>query len=268
MKHRLNTDKKDFAFTLVELLVVIAIIAILAALLLTAVSQAKGRALRIQCANNVLQLGIALQEFRTDYNSYPPFLDPSDHSENRYWKNALGYEIGIHTNTSYFPKGVWHCPAAYRPSDAIWNLHNEAGYDDYGYNAYGLGSLAFTNALGLSTYYWLASLPTPRVKESEVVSPSEMFAVGDAFFGAPSVIVDGASILGRASDSVVLSHRPFPDPESTKRSYARHQDKANVVFCDGHVESPTLQFLFEDTSDEALSRWNRDHLPHREKLSP
>jgi hypothetical protein len=34
------------------------------------------------------------------------------------------------------------------------------------------------------------------------------------------------------------------------------------------VESPTLQFLFEDTSDEALSRWNRDDQPHREKLSP
>jgi prepilin-type processing-associated H-X9-DG protein len=48
----------------------------------------------------------------------------------------------------------------------------------------------------------------------------------------------------------------------------RHQGKANVVFCDGHVESPTLPFLFADTSDAALSRWNRDHLPHREKLSP
>jgi len=49
---------------------------------------------------------------------------------------------------------------------------------------------------------------------------------------------------------------------------SRHQGKANVVFCDGHVESPTLAFLFEDTSDAALSRWNRDHQPHREKLSP
>ncbi len=48
----------------------------------------------------------------------------------------------------------------------------------------------------------------------------------------------------------------------------RHQGKANVLFCDGHVESPTLKFLYADTSDEALSRWNRDHLPPREKLSP
>ena len=53
-----------------------------------------------------------------------------------------------------------------------------------------------------------------------------------------------------------------------ENSYARHQGKANVVFCDGHVESPTMQFLFTDTSDAALSRWNRDHQPHRERLSP
>ena len=44
--------------------------------------------------------------------------------------------------------------------------------------------------------------------------------------------------------------------------------KLNVVFCDGHVESPTLPFLFTDTSDAALSRWNRDHQPHRERLAP
>ncbi len=47
---------------------------------------------------------------------------------------------------------------------------------------------------------------------------------------------------------------------------ARHHGKASVVFCDGHVETPTLKFLFEDTSDAALVRWNRDHLPHRERL--
>jgi hypothetical protein len=39
-----------------------------------------------------------------------------------------------------------------------------------------------------------------------------------------------------------------------------------MVSCNCHVESPTLRFLFEDLSDAALARWNRDHLPHREKL--
>jgi hypothetical protein len=42
-----------------------------------------------------------------------------------------------------------------------------------------------------------------------------------------------------------------------------------VVFCAAHVESPTLQFLFEDTSDAALVRWKSlrtatNHLPRRE----
>jgi prepilin-type processing-associated H-X9-DG protein len=100
-----------------------------------------------------------------------------------------------------------------------------------------------------------------------------MIAIGDGFFGGPSVIQDGAG-LGRASDNEILaslSWSTLPSDfftESTKRARARHQGKANVVFCDGHVESPTLQYLFADTSDEALSRWNRDHLPHREKLTP
>src|SRR5579863_4580504 len=66
-------------FTLTELLVVVAIIAILAALSLTVISQVKGRALRIQCINNVRQLGIALQAFLTDNNSYPLLLDTSQH---------------------------------------------------------------------------------------------------------------------------------------------------------------------------------------------
>ena len=258
-----------------ELLVCIAIIAILAALLLWGISQAKGKALRVECANNVRQLGVALQEFKADHNSYPPFLDPSDHSENRNWKNALGYQMGIHTNNSYFPKGVWHCPAAYRPSNEIWNQHPESGYDDYGYNANGIGPwISTNNTLGLARH-WLPSkpnespIPIVRVNESEVASPSEMYAIGDALLGSSIAIVDGVSILGRISEHMGASFgHGFTDPESTKRSYARHQGKANVVFCDGHVESPTLKYLFEDTSDEALRRWNRDHQPHREKLSP
>jgi prepilin-type processing-associated H-X9-DG protein/prepilin-type N-terminal cleavage/methylation domain-containing protein len=80
--------------------------------------------------------------------------------------------------------------------------------------------------------------------------PSDMMAIGDSLFG------------GDIFMRVDLAAGQKWDPSS------RHQGKANVLFCDGHVESPTLQSLFVDTSDAALQRWNHDHQPHRDLLRP
>ncbi|HVU08387.1 MAG TPA: prepilin-type N-terminal cleavage/methylation domain-containing protein [Verrucomicrobiae bacterium] len=233
--------KIQAAFTLVELLVVTATAGILAALLLPAISQSKKRAQQIQCVGNLHQLGVGLQIFLANNHGYPTAAQNTNDENPGLWQTQLEHGgLGIeHPSTNFLNTGIWLCPSL--KSDT---------FTSYGYNEFGNIAVGnFTNNFGLSGSEENGKYVP--ITESEVIAPNGMMAIGDSLIG---------SIFFERLDLSYLDRNGF--------ATSRHQGKANVVFCDGHVESPTLPFLFTDTSDAALSRWNRDHLPHRERLSP
>jgi len=247
--------------TLIELLVVIAIMALLAALLLPVLARSKATAQSAVCKNNLRQLGISLQVFLSENHCYPvnPFQTrpSSPPNSERLWLGKLVREgLGVSQPSTNFQRGgVWRCPSA-QWSGSMLNGNDLNQFTDYGYNDdkfSGRGFRESTNKFGLQGHYIADAHSASEwsfrpIAESEVVAPSDMMAIGDCF-----------------EANGLFLRRPIEVFAEFGNILGRHRGKGNVVFCDGHVESPTLKFLFEDTSDPALVRWNRDHQPHPEK---
>ncbi|HYG35821.1 MAG TPA: DUF1559 domain-containing protein [Clostridia bacterium] len=258
-----NLHKREIleAFTLIEVLVVIAIIGILAALLMVGIEKAKAQAQSANCKSNLRQINLAMRMYCNDNKHFPGswWIHQDIGVDHYVWPERLLEQAGKN-------RKVFRCPAS-RP-DAAWDpsinktlgcvtatgeldpygIHWRARFS-YGYNDWGLMQKKLDDPdypqLGLG-----GDVSGPFFKgfmtESHVRNPSEMIMFGDS--------KDDASFDGSIDPT-----------EEDQWPSNRHGKRTNLLFVDGHIESPRRKDVIDPSLDNRWrSRWNNDNQPHND----
>jgi prepilin-type N-terminal cleavage/methylation domain-containing protein len=211
-----NMSKKSF--TLIELLVVIAIIAILASMLLPALSKARAAAQQAKCISNMKQIGLYVFMYSNDNNSQPPRIGLygwfagtpylASHGENTEWSWASGLCIEYDA-----PEGIFSCPS-FTPEGTVFSkLYGETVVSPY------LSGIGY-NALAADL-----SLDDPRLAGKVIVAESHGYCA-----------------------VYPIQYAASPSPHAV---HGRHSgERVVLTYSDGHVESKVRNQMISDSDKD------------------